>query len=116
MTDTGPIDRSDDLPLPGGEGGGGAPRLAAGSAAVEPGIVLSFADLLPDANGEIVILGPGGGLRLSIVTDQKVADFGIADSHLTADGFDVGGLSYFMFEGGTKLYYSPDVDVTIATA
>ena len=110
MTDTGPIDRSDDLPLPGGEGDG-ASRLAA-----EPGIVLSFADLLPDANGEIVIVGAGGGLRLSIVTDQKVAESGIADSHLTADGFDVGGLSYFMFEGGTRLYYSPDVDVTIATA
>ena len=113
MTETGPIDRSDDLPLPGGEGGG-ATQLAAGLAAVEPGIVLSFADLLPDANGEIVIVG--GGVRLSIVTDQRVADFGIADSHLTADGFDVGGLSYFMFEGGTRLYYSPDVDVTIATA
>jgi hypothetical protein len=113
MTDTGPIDRSDDLPLPGGAGGG-APRLAAESAAIEPGIVLSFADLLPDANGEIVIVG--AGVRLSIVTDQRVADFGIADSHLTADGFDVGGLSYFMFEGGTKLYYSPEVDVTITTA
>ncbi len=115
MTDTGPIDRSDDLPLPGGEGGG-APRWAAGSAPADAGIVLSFADLLPDANGEIVVVGAGEGLRLSIVTDQKVADFGVADSHLTADGFDVGGLFYFMFEGGTKLYYSPDVDVTIAAA
>ena len=115
MTETGPIDRSDDLPLPGGEGGG-ALRSAAGSTAAESGIVLSFADLLPDANGEIVIVGAGEGLRLSIVTDQKVADFGIAESHLTADGFDVGGLSFYMFEGGTKLYYSPEVDVTIAAA
>ena len=112
MTETGPIDGSDDLPMPGGEGGG----ALAGPPAAEPGIVLSFADLLPDANGEIVIVGAGGGLHLSILTDQKVADFGIAESHLTADGFDVGGLSFYMFEGGTKLYFTPDVDVTIAAA
>jgi hypothetical protein len=33
---------------------------------------------------------------------------------VTADGLDVAGLAYFAFEGGTKLYYSPEIEVTIA--
>jgi len=77
-------------------------------------ITLAFEDLLPDANGEIVVMGDGFGTQLSILTDQRVCGEGVADSHLTADGLDVAGLAYFAFEGGTKLYYSPEIEVTIA--
>lgn len=77
-------------------------------------ITLAFEDLLPDANGEIVVMGHGFGTQLSILTDQRVCAEGVADSHVTADGLDVAGLAYFAFEGGTKLYYSPDIEVTIA--
>ncbi len=79
-------------------------------------ITLSFEDLLPDANGEIVIVSHGDHPQLSIVTDQRVCDAGIAVSHVTADGVDVAGLAYFTFEGGTRLYYSQDIDLTIAPA
>jgi hypothetical protein len=79
-------------------------------------ITLSFADLLPDANGEIVIVSHGDSPQLSILTDRPVCDSGVADSHVTADGVDVAGWAYYTFEGGTRLYYSPDIDLTIAPA
>ncbi|HWA46257.1 MAG TPA: hypothetical protein VHA10_23775 [Hypericibacter adhaerens] len=78
-------------------------------------ITLSLNDLLPDANGEIVVVSPQGQLHLNIVTDLQISESGIADSHLTADGTDVNGLSFFTFEGGMRLYYSPEVEITIAT-
>jgi hypothetical protein len=78
----------------------------------EPVITLSLADLLPDANGEIVVVGDG--VHLSLVTDAEVCGSGIAEQHLTATGMDVGGLAYFAFADGTKLYVSPDVDLTFA--
>jgi len=77
-------------------------------------IILSFEDLLPDTNGEIVIESHGDHPQLSIVTDRPVCDSGVADSHVTAEGIDVAGWAYYTFEGGTRLYYSPDIDLTIA--
>jgi len=79
-------------------------------------ITLSFADLLPDANGEIVIVSHGDSPQLSILTDRPVCDSGVADRHITAEGIDVAGWAYYTFEGGTRLYYSPDIDLTIAPA
>ncbi|HZF32819.1 MAG TPA: hypothetical protein VE914_03375 [Candidatus Angelobacter sp.] len=79
-------------------------------------ITLSFEDLLPDTNGEIVIMSHGDHPQLSIVTDRPVCDSGVADSHVTAEGIDVAGWAYYTFEGGTRLYYSQDIDLTIAPA
>lgn len=88
--------------------------IAMASQTADTPITLAFEDLLPDANGEIVVLGDGFGTQLSILTDQRICAEGVADSHVTADGLDVAGLAYFAFEGGTKLYYSPEIEVTIA--
>lgn len=76
-------------------------------------IVLSLEDMLPDANGEIVVLSQQGQLHLNLMTDLKVCDSGVAASHVMADGLDVHGLSFYAFEGGTKIYYSSDVEITI---
>ncbi len=78
-------------------------------------VTLSFHDLLPDANGEIVIVGTGGALQLSILSEERVCATGIAEPHLTAAGVDVGGLAYYAFEGGTRLYAPSDVAVTVAS-
>ncbi len=78
-------------------------------------ITLSLNDLLPDSNGEIVVMNPQGHLHLNIVTDLQISESGVADSHFTADGTDVNGLSFYAFEGGMKLYYSPEVEITIAS-
>lgn len=80
----------------------------------EPVITLSLADLLPDANGEIVIVGDG--MHLALVTDEQVCGSGVAEPHMTASGMDVAGLNYFSFADGTKLYVSPEVDLTIASS
>lgn len=77
-------------------------------------ITLSFEDLLPDSNGEIVIVSRGDSPQLSILTERRVCESGIADRHVTADGVDVAGWAYYTFEGGTKVYFSPDIDLTIA--
>ena len=95
-------------------GEGAMCRLAAEFLSDYARITLILQDLLPDANGEIVIMGDG--MHLSLVTDEPVCGSGIAEQHLTATGMDVGGLNYFAFADGTKLYVSPDVDLTIAAA
>lgn len=77
-------------------------------------ITLSLDDLLPDSNGEIVIVSSGDTPTLSILTELKICDSGVANDHMTADGVEVGGLAFYTFEGGMRLYYSPDIDLTIA--
>jgi hypothetical protein len=79
-------------------------------------IVLSLGDLLPDANGEIVVLSQQGQLHLNLMTDLRVCESGVSPGHVTADGLDVFGLSYYAFEGGTRVYYSSDVEITISAA
>lgn len=83
---------------------------------VDSRITLSLGDLLPDENGEIVIQSDGDSLHLSIVTDLRVCDSGVSGEHLTADGVDVAGLYFFTFEGGTKLYFPADLDVTVSSS
>lgn len=74
---------------------------------------LNLADLLPDANGEIVILNEGDDPYLNIVTDLRLLESGIAESHITDGGIDVKGLQYWVFEDGTKLYYSPGLSISV---
>lgn len=115
------IDNGDDLPTP---RAGAAKRMSApfspvaasmGEAAPEDlAVTLSLDDLLPDANGEVVIVSVGGEAALSIVTDERIRQAGMADGHVTADGFDVGGFAFCAFENGKTLYYSPDLNLTIA--
>ncbi|MEX1108823.1 MAG: hypothetical protein WEC00_07940 [Dongiaceae bacterium] len=81
---------------------------------VDSRITLSLGDLLPDANNEIVIVGDGDSLHLSILTDMRVCDSGISGEHLTADGVDVAGLCFFAFEDGMRLYYPAELDVTVS--
>jgi hypothetical protein len=72
-------------------------------------VTLQLSDMLPDANGEIVIMGDGADSQLNIVTDLRLLETGIASSHTTESGVQVEGLTYWIFEDGTKVYHSPDV-------
>ncbi len=78
-----------------------------------PSVTLSFGDLLPDANGEVVIMGGGEPAVVNLLTDQKLAGSGVAESHVTLDGVDVHGLSFFAFEGGLKLFYPNHMDIVL---
>lgn len=113
------IDLADDLlPAP-GEGRqdsaaliGHAPSLV-DDAMLAPTITLSIGDLLPDANGEVVIMGGGEPAQINLLTDQKLSGSGVAESHITLDGVDVHGLSFFAFEGGLKLFYPNHLDIVL---
>src|SRR3977135_94608 len=103
------IDLADDLLPAAGDGRHDAAALIGqaaapvDSSALAPSITLSVGDLLPDANGEVVIMGGVEAAQINLLTDQKVADSGVAQSHVTLDGVDVHGLSFFEFESGLKL-------------
>ncbi len=74
-------------------------------------VTLQLSDLLPDVNGEIVIVGDGADSPLNIVTDLRLMETGVAAPHLTEAGMQVEGLTYWVFEDGTKVYHSPDVTI-----
>lgn len=72
-------------------------------------VTLQLSDMLPDSNGEIVVLGDGADSHLNIVTELRLLETGIAEQHLTEGGVQVEGLTYWVFEDGTKVYHSQDV-------
>jgi hypothetical protein len=77
-------------------------------------IKLALSDLLPDANGEIVVMNEGDDPQVSIETELKVLDAGISPAHTTAGGIEVGGMQFWIFEDGTRLYYSPGLAISVS--
>jgi len=76
-------------------------------------IKLPLADLLPDANGEIVVLNEGDDPQVSIETELRILDSGVSPAHVTAGGIEVGGMQFWVFEDGTRLYYSPGLSISL---
>jgi hypothetical protein len=71
-------------------------------------LVLDLEDLLPDVEGEVVLLAEGG-VPLSVVAHEPVTGSGIVEQHVTASGVDVEGLYYYSFESGVTLYSDTDI-------
>jgi hypothetical protein len=84
-----------------------APEDVLASPAVET-LSLGLSDLLPDAAGEVVLMG-GDEVPLSIHAAEAVTAEGIADAHVTAGGVDVTGLHFYSFESGITLYSLTDL-------
>jgi len=106
------IDDGAVLPMPSyGDGEVLSAKMTGGTAGSmdDMSVTLQLSDMLPDANGEIVILGDGADSHLNIVTDLRLLETGIAVQHLTESGVQVEGLTYWVFEDGTKVYHSHDV-------
>jgi hypothetical protein len=76
-------------------------------------VKLALSDLLPDANGEIVVMNDGDDPQVSIETELKVLDSGVSPAHTTAGGIEVGGMQFWVFEDGTRLYYSPGLAISV---
>ena len=76
-------------------------------------VTLALADLLPDANGEVVILTEDDNPHLNIVTDLRILESGVSPDHITAGGIEVGGLHYWVFEDGTRLYYDQGLSISL---
>jgi hypothetical protein len=76
-------------------------------------VVLTLNDLLPDPQGDIVLLNHSGTLEMAVLTDKAVVDTGVADHHTTADGTDVMGMTYYSFESGPTLYVPSDLHLSV---
>ncbi len=90
-------------------GAGEAAAIGAGAsqALLEDYIALSLEDLIPDAQGEVVIRNETGQ-GIAIVTNHPVVEQGVSGEHLTTAGIDVTGHAYCKFEGGPTLFYPGD--------
>ncbi len=96
-----------------GDGSGAADDFAGAMSAEAE---LALADLMGDANGEIVFFNDSGLRRLAITTEARVVADGRASRHRTAAGEDVSGFDFMSFDNGVTLYYQPGLDVVVRAA
>ena len=78
-------------------------------------VELSMAELMSDANGEVVIFNDSGFRTLALRTDAAVVTEGQARAHVTAGGEDVSGFHYVTFENGLTVYFQEGLDLIVAT-
>jgi hypothetical protein len=92
-----------------GERAVGAEALAVGAAEVE----LALADLVSDANGEVVIFNDSGFRTLALHTSSAVVADGKVHAHVTAGGEDVSGFHFVTFENGVTVYFREGLDLIV---
>jgi hypothetical protein len=83
-------------------------------AAVEVEVELALADLVGDANGEVVIFNDSGLRTLALRTDSAVVAGGQSQSHVTAGGEDVSGFNYVSFDTGVTVYFPEGLELIVA--
>ncbi len=76
-------------------------------------LALSLEDLLPDANGNVVLFNDAGVTEMSILSEKPVVDSGIAGDEVAAEIGDVTGMAFYSFDSGPTLYCPLDVHVSI---
>jgi hypothetical protein len=76
-------------------------------------VALSLADLVPDAEGEVVFFDESGLTEMAVIPDGQLLDQGIADSHVTVGGIDVAGMAFYSFDSGVTLYLPADIHVSV---
>ena len=84
-------------------------EIAAGAGEVE----IALADLVADANGEVVVLNDSGFRTMAVRTHAAVTADGRVKKHVTASGEDVSGFSYVTFDSGVTLYYPEGLDLMV---
>ncbi len=113
------VDDGTELPMPDGTQAGadldfGAVEGGGLTSSLDQTVTLTLGELLPDSNGEIVIVNGGDDPALQIVTELKLLELGVAHDHLTESGLQVDGFNYWVFEDGTKLFYSPGLSIELS--
>jgi hypothetical protein len=86
---------------------------ASDTAAVE--VELTLAELVSDANGEVVIFNDSGFRTLLVRTEAAVVAEGEAAKHVTAGGADVSGFKYVTFDNGVTLYFPDGLDLILTS-
>jgi hypothetical protein len=79
-------------------------------------VALSLADLVPDAEGEVVFFDESGLTEMAVIPDGQLLDQGISDSHVTAGGIDVAGMAFYSFDSGVTLYLPADIHLSVLPA
>jgi hypothetical protein len=79
-------------------------------------VELALADLVGDANGEIVVLNDSGFRTMAIRAAAAVTAEGSVQKYVTASGEDVSGFNYLTFDNGVTLYYPDGLDLIVAPA
>lgn len=74
---------------------------------------LDLAELIPDAEGAIVLFDDSAIGRLIVRTDLPVAAQGVAPPRRTAAGIDVGGMRYVTLAGGPTLYHGEQMELVL---
>jgi hypothetical protein len=87
----------------------GAEAPVEGAAEVE----LALADLIGDANGEVVIFNDSGVRTLALHTGVAVVANGTVQAHVTAGGEDVSGFRYVTFATGVTVYFQEGLDLIL---
>lgn len=77
-------------------------------------VELALAELISDANGEVVIFNDSGLRTLALRTNAAVVTEGQAPAHVTAGGEDVSGFNYITFENGLTVYFQDGLDLIVA--
>lgn len=97
--------------------GGGAvgADLSFDSNDIDDQMVLSLGDLLPDANGDVVLFNEAGPMAVNITTDERITETGTADHYVTSTGVDVDGYHFCTFEAGLTIYYPPEIDLLVTS-
>ncbi len=80
---------------------------------VDDSMVLSLSDLLPDANGDVVMFSEAGPVAVNITTDERITETGTADHYVTSTGVDVSGYHFCTFEAGLTIYYPSEIDLLV---
>jgi hypothetical protein len=78
-----------------------------------PDVILALSDLIQDVNGEVVLFNDSQFNSLELSADSVLVGQGTVENHVTEAGDDVSGFRYVAFENGLKLYYDPDLRVTV---
>ena len=112
------VDDGTELPMPDGTQAGadldfGAVEGGGPTSSLDQTVTLTLGELLPDSNGEIVIVNGGDDPQLQIVTELRLLESGVAHDHLTESGLQVAGFNYWVFEDGTKLFYAPGLAIEL---
>lgn len=89
----------------------GRPEPPASPGRIVPELELS--ELIPDADGAIVLFDDSAVGRLIVRTELPVASRGVASPRRTAAGVEVGGMRYVTLAGGPTLYHDERTELEL---
>ena len=76
-------------------------------------VILSLSDLIQDSNGEVVLFNDSQFDSVELSSDTALIGQGVVDRHVTAAGDDVSGFRFVAFANGLKLFFAPNLRVTV---